>query len=110
MVQSRDYLGDRYLPSFEMFPKSDTVFCNAFLGWEATFIPAEQGRPLKLKFLNLTRPDRFECSRFSTELPPRPSLVHVDSQAYDACVGQYRKTLLLGLLQFGPTLSISHVI
>lgn len=108
MVQSRDHLGDRYLPSFEIFPKSDTVFRNEFLGWEATFIPGEQGQPLKLQFRSLTRPDRVEFSRFSTALPPRPALVHVDSQAYEACVGQYRKTFLLGLLQFGPTLSISH--
>src|SRR5207247_10465484 len=29
--------------------------------------------------------------------------------AYDAYVGQYRKTFLFGLIRVGPTLSISHL-
>lgn len=47
-----------------------------------------------------------------TNLPAVPQpvqlLTHLDGQIYDRYVGQYRKSLLLGLLHLGPTLSVSR--
>jgi hypothetical protein len=42
-------------------------------------------------------------------VPPPPELAQVEPCFYDHCVGQYRKTLLFGLIRLGPTLGVSHV-
>ena len=108
LLQYRDRLGDRYVPSLEVFPISRFEFCNEFWGWGATFTPLKKGRSPQLTTRSLVGRERFELTKFSTEVPQRPQPVLPDSNAYRAYAGQYRKTFLFGLLRFGPTLSISH--
>ena len=108
LLQYRDRLGDRYLPSLEVFPKFRFEFSNEFWAWGAMFSPLKKGKSPQLITRSLVGPERFKLTKFSTEVPQRPLLVLPDSNAYRTYAGQYRKTFLFGLLRFGPTLSISH--
>lgn len=100
------------LPSFEVFPQSESVFGNEFCQIQAKFIPATNGQPPGLVLTSLGSRSGFQGSaesvRISTQIPPTPAPGHPDSAAYDGYVGQYRKTLLFGLIRVGPTLNISH--
>ena len=44
-----------------------------------------------------------------TNISPALVSAQPDSQTYDRYVGQYRKSLLFGLIHLGPTLSVSHM-
>jgi hypothetical protein len=46
--------------------------------------------------------------RVSRNVPEAPAPIRLTANEYESFIGQYRKTLLFGLLQVGPTLSISH--
>jgi serine-type D-Ala-D-Ala carboxypeptidase/endopeptidase len=97
--------------SFEVFPCSAKVFRNQFWGVQAEFFPTSRDRcELLLSSLGpysgIPKPTRL--TRVSTVVPSTPNPVHLDSEAYENNVGQYRKTFLFGLIRLGPTLTISH--
>jgi CubicO group peptidase (beta-lactamase class C family) len=100
------------LPSFEVFPQSESFFVNEFRQVEARFIPATNGQPPGLILTSLGSRSGLQGSaesiRISTQIPPIPTPVHPDPATYDDYVGQYRKTFLFGLIRVGPTLNISH--
>jgi hypothetical protein len=105
--------GQRWrLPSFEVFPQSESIFRNEFWQIQARFIPATNGQPPGFVLTSLGSRSGLQGSaesvRISTQTPPTPAPVHPDPAAYDDYVGQYRKTFLFGLLRVGPTLNISH--
>jgi hypothetical protein len=100
------------LPSFEVFPQSESVFANEFWGVQAKFLPVAKGQAPQL-ILTSSGPysgfkDPIKLSRISTDVPKTLTLIHLESPIYDSFVGQYRKSLLFGLIHLGPTLSISH--
>jgi hypothetical protein len=70
------------------------------------------GQPPRLVLASLGPRSGFsgsaESVRISKEIPPAPAPVPADPVAYDGYVGQYRKTILFGLIRVGPTLSIAH--
>jgi hypothetical protein len=95
-------------PSLEVFPQSESVFCNEFWGSQIMFLPAIDGQALKLVLTSWGWQGSVEMTRISTDVPEPRAPVHVDPRIYDGYVGQYRKTFLFGLIRVGPTLSISH--
>jgi CubicO group peptidase (beta-lactamase class C family) len=98
--------------SCEVFPQSESVFCNKFWQVQARFIPAADGQPLRLVLTSLGPNAGWsgsaESVRISKEIPPVPTPVHIDSSVYKNYVGQYRETFLFGLIHVGPTLNISY--
>ena len=129
------WLGERgtrdHLPSFEVFPVSERVFQNELADVQAAFsqttnrlILTGQGQagfkdpiPLvkistKLILTSLGPMSGFDgflgLSRISMDVPAPPACVLMDSSIYKNCVGQYRKTLLFGLIRLGPTLHIFY--
>lgn len=105
--------GQRWrLPSFEVFPQSESVFVNELWQIQTRFIPATNGQPPGFVLTSLGSRSGLQGSaesvRISTQIPPTPAPVHLDPTAYEGYVGRYRKTLLFGLIRVGPTLSITH--
>jgi CubicO group peptidase (beta-lactamase class C family) len=102
----------RYFP-FEIFPCSETVFRNEFWGLQAKFLPAPRHGSPKVVLTSLGPysgiHDSLTITRNSTTVPKAPAPVQPDSKVYDGDVGQYRKTLLFGLVRIGPTLNVSHM-
>ena len=100
-----------HYPSYEIFPQSESVFCNEFWQVQAKFV-GMAGRPPRLVLTSLGPRSGFsgsaESVRISKEIPPVTAPVPADPVAYDGYVGQYRKTFLFGLIRVGPTLSIAH--
>jgi hypothetical protein len=100
------------IPSYEVFPLSESVFRNEFVEIQATFQSASDGQAPKLVFTSLGSVSGFQdplkLTRITTDISEPPVPVHVDPKIYDGYVGQYRKTLLFGLIRVGPTLNISH--
>ena len=101
-----------HFPSYEIFPQSEAVFCNEFWQVQARFAAAAPGNPPELILTSLGSRSGFqgsaEAAMISKEMPSVPSPVPADPAAYDGYVGQYRKTVLFGLIRFGPTLNIVH--
>jgi D-alanyl-D-alanine-carboxypeptidase/D-alanyl-D-alanine-endopeptidase len=105
-----DEKGDRWFPSYEMFPQSDLVFCNEFWTQRATFRGTSGGRT-ELTLNSLLPKSDFEplnLWRISTNVFPVPEMIPSDAVNYEGCVGQFRKTILFGLIRLGPTLNISY--
>jgi len=98
--------------SYEVFPQSESVFCNKFWQVQAKFIPAADGQPPRLVLTSLGPNAGWsgsaESVKISKEIPPVPTPVHIDSSVYKNHIGQYRKTFLFGLIRVGPTLDISY--
>jgi hypothetical protein len=99
-------------PSYEMFPQSESIFRNEFWGVQGTFSQVAGGQTPQLVLTGLGPysgfKDPLKLSKISASVPETPAPVQLDSKTYDGYVGQYRKTLLFGLIHVGPTLSISH--
>jgi serine-type D-Ala-D-Ala carboxypeptidase/endopeptidase len=90
--------------SFEVFPQSDSVFYNKLSDIEAIFTRTDGGAGSKMI---LVAPGAVvEATRISDQVPAIPNPIQVDPKIYDAFAGQYRHTLLFGLLRIGPTLSV----
>lgn len=100
------------MPSYEVFPQSESAFRNEFRDVQLTFQSASNGQPQRLVFKSLGPLSGFDGSlnmtRISADVPESPAQVQADAVIYDGFVGQYRKTLLFGLIRVGPTLNISH--
>jgi len=98
--------------SYEVFPQSESVFCNEFWGVQAMFLPAADGQALKLVLTSLGPysgfKDPIKLTKVSTDVPETPAPIQLDSRIYDSYVGQYRKAFIFGLIHLGPTLSVSH--
>jgi len=97
-----------HAPSFEVFPQSESAFCNEFWGIQIMFIYPETGQTVKLAMTSSGREGSVEMARISTDFPEAPAPVHVDPRVYDGYVGRYRKAFLFGIICLGPTLNISH--
>ncbi len=110
-VQSSARRRDYPQPSFEVYPQSDSVFCNEFAGGgvQINFLDAAGSRPPKMVLTSRSWPGGGEATRISAQAPVSPEPVRADPAFYDQCVGQYRKTLWFGLIRLGPTLGVSHV-
>lgn len=101
------------IPSFEVFPRSELVFRNEFREVQATFSVVKNSGCCHVILTSLGHLSGFQGSiqltRISKQNPAPPVPVRIDSSKYESYVGQYRKTLLFGLIRVGPTLSISHL-
>lgn len=99
-------------PSYEIFPRSESVFRNEFWGVQAFFSQASPGHPAKMTLTSLGPysglNEPLTLTRIARDIPPPPALVQLDDGIFRRYVGQYRKALLLGLFHVGPTLSISQ--
>src|SRR5262249_27310195 len=101
----------RFAP-YEVFPCSETVFRNEFWGVQAEFFPNSGYKTDSVvlssigPYSGLQKP--IKLTQFSTKVSESPPFVRPSSKVYENDAGQYRKTLLFGLIRIGPTLSISH--
>src|SRR5262249_19279849 len=101
----------RFAP-YEVFPCSETVFRNEFWGVQAEFFPNSGYKTDSVvlssigPYSGLQKP--IKLTKFSTKVSESPPFVRPSSKVYENDAGQYRKTLLFGLIRIGPTLSISH--
>jgi serine-type D-Ala-D-Ala carboxypeptidase/endopeptidase len=109
MVQAMAKRCDFPNPSVEAYPQSDSVFCNEFAGVQINFLDTAGLRPPRMVLTSCSWPGAVEATRISAQLPVSPEAVRADPAFYDQCAGQYRKTLLFGLIRLGPTLGVSHV-
>ena len=113
LIQWIGQSGER-CPSYEVFPQSESIFHNEFWGVQAEFYPTVDG-PFGLTLsalgpysgIDTNKP--LKLKRFSREVAaPMPAPLQLSSNIYERYVGQYRKSLLWGLIHVGPTLSIAH--
>lgn len=111
MLQWIGQSGER-LNSYEVFPQSESVFCNNFWGVKAQFFSAADNQALKLVLTSLGPysgfKDPIKLTRIAMDVPETPAPVHLDSKTYNDYTGRYRKSFFFGLIHLGPTLSISH--
>ncbi|MCW5552285.1 MAG: beta-lactamase family protein [Verrucomicrobiae bacterium] len=100
------------IPSFEVYPQTKSVFRNEFREVQTVFHSTSNGTPPQLVFTSLGTLSGFQGSlnlaKISGDVPEPTAPIQVDPEIYDGFVGQYRKTLLFGLIRIGPTLNISH--
>jgi hypothetical protein len=94
-------------PSFEIFPQSQSVFCNDFWAIQIMFLSPAVGQGSKLVLVSSAWPGSIEMTRTTTDVP-EPSIRIADPKIYDGFVGEYRREFLFGLFHVGPTLNISH--
>ena len=90
--------------SFEVFPQSDSVFYNKLWDTEVSFGRSTDGAGVKI--IVAVPNGSIEATRIPDQVPPTPDPIQVDPRIYDGFAGQYRHTLLFGLLRVGPTLSV----
>lgn len=90
--------------SFEVFPQSDSVFYNKLWDVELSFGRPDNGTEAKLTLISPN--GNVEATRISDQVPVIPDPIQVDPKIYEGFAGQYRHTLLFGLLRIGPTLSL----
>jgi hypothetical protein len=92
--------------SFEVYPKSESVFWNTLWDTQATFVRESGGQTVTLTVSNSQ--GSFRAARISTTLPEAPPPVRIAPKIYDSYVGRYRRAFLFGLFHLGPSFNICH--
>ena len=88
--------------SFEVYPKSESVFSNKMWDAQATFVRGGQGITLTVSVPQGT----LVATQISTTVPETPPPFRIDPKIYDDYVGRYRRTFLFGLFHLGPSFNI----
>ncbi len=109
IIQWRGHPDERArVPSAEMFPQSESVFCNDFRNCQLMFLPVADHQASKMVLTSWGWQGSIEMTQISGDVPEPPAPVQMDPAACKDFVGQYRKTLLFGMIGVGPKLNISQ--
>lgn len=88
--------------SFEVYPKSETVFWNKIWDTQATFVRDSQGMTLTVS----DSKSKVVATQISTTVPETPLPLRIDPKIYAGYVGRYRCPFLFGLIHLGPSFNI----